>query len=238
VGERSFGVLSSSFLFSGLEPDRQRWLLSQMEKRDYETRAFLFLEGDPADRLHLITSGRVKMIKHSPDGQETILAVFETGQVVGEVGVLAGGVYPATAQAMEPTTTLNLSRQGYVQLLQEHPALAWSLIEELGRRLQNAHETIRSLAVEKVERRVARLLLRLTAAAGEKQGDGVCLTTPMTRQDIADMTGTTVETAIRAMSKLRRSGLIDDREGRICIVRPHQLVLLADGREWRTGHPE
>jgi len=223
-------LLNNNFLFLGLSPDEQRRLLSQMVESRFDAGAYLFMEGDPADRLHLVTSGRVKMIKHSPDGHETILAIFDAGQIIGEVGVLVGRTYPATAQAMKPTTTLSLVRQAYVRLVQEHPALAWSLIEELSRRLQSAHETIRSLAVEKVEQRIARLLLRLATAAGEKQGDTVLITIPLTRQEIADMAGTTVETAIRVMSKLRRLGLVDSDQGRIRILRGHQLVLFADGR--------
>jgi CRP/FNR family transcriptional regulator len=226
--------LNNSFLFLGLSAEQQRRLLDQMVEGRYDSGAHIFLEGDPADRLYLVISGRVKMVKHSLDGQETILSIFEGGQIIGEVGVLAGGIYPATAQAMELTTTLSLARQAYVELLRQHPKLTWSLVEELGRRLQAAHETVRSLAVDKVERRIARLLLRLTAAAGEKQGDAVQLSIPLTRQEIADMTGTTVETAIRTMSKLRRLGLVDSEQGLIHILRAHRLVLFADGREPET----
>jgi CRP-like cAMP-binding protein len=229
--DASPGLLDNSFLFLGLNAESQRRLLGQMVEGHLDAGAYLFMEGEPADRLYLLTAGRVKMIKHSPDGHETILALFDAGQIVGEVGVLAGGTYPATAQALEPVTTLSLARQTYVRLVQEQPALAWSLIEELGRRLQGAHEAMRSLAVEKVEQRIARLLLRLAAASGKKQEDGVYITVPLTRREIADMTGTTVETAIRVMSKLRRLGLVDSEQGQIRILRAHPLVLLADGRE-------
>lgn len=119
--------------------------------------------------------------------------------------VLAGATYPAT--------TLNLARQAYAQLVRQHPPLAWALIKELGRRLQSAHQTILSLA-----------------AAGEKQGDAVRITIPLKRQDIADMTGTTVETAIRVMSKLRRLGLVDSEGRLIRILKAHQLVLFTDGQ--------
>jgi len=222
---------NDSFLFAHLNPGQRRRLRAQMLERNFDAGDYLFLEGQPAERLYLVTSGRVKMIKHSPEGHETILALFDAGQIIGEVGVLAGGTYPATAQAMEPTTTLSLARRTYVGLVQEHPALAWSLIEELGRRLQSAHESIRSLAVEKVEQRIARILLRMAAAAGEKQGDTVLINVSLTRQDVADMAGTTVETAIRVMSRLRRLGLVASEGGQIRILRAHQLVLLADGRE-------
>lgn len=236
--EASTNLLSNNFLFRHLDSDQQRHLLDQMVEGSFDADDYLFMEGDSADRLHLVTSGRVKMIKHSPEGHETILAIFEAEQIIGEVGVLASGAYPATAQAMEPTTTLSLSWQHYVELVQAHPLLSWSLIEELGRRLQNAHESIRSLAVEKVEQRIARILLRLAAAAGEKREGSVLIAVSLTRQEIADMTGTTVETAIRVMSKLRRLGLVDSEGGFIRILRPHQLVLFADGRELTARQQE
>jgi CRP-like cAMP-binding protein len=177
----------------------------------------------------LVVEGRVKMIKHSESGRETILATFGPGQVVGEVGVLSGEVYPATAQVLEPAVTLSLRREAYAALVRSHPDLAWALIEELGRRLQQAHERIRSLAVEKVERRVARLLLRMANTAGERMpGGAVRITVPLTRQDIADMAGTVVETAIRTMSKFQKEGWIETQEGHIVLRQPHALVAVAE----------
>jgi CRP-like cAMP-binding protein len=176
-----------------------------------------------------VAQGRVKMIKHSGSGRETILATFGPGQIVGEVGVLVGEEYPATAQTLEPTVTLSLRRAEYAELVGSHPDLAWALIAELGRRLQHAHETIRSMAVEKVERRVARVLLRMASTSGERlEGGAVRITLPLSRQDIADMAGTVIETAIRTLSKFQKQGFIETREGRIILLQPHQLVALAE----------
>ena len=113
--------------------------------------------------------------------------------------------------------------------MRTHPDLAWALLQELGRRLQNAHETIRSLAVEKVERRVARVLLRLASTAGERTAEGaVRITVPLSRQEIADMAGTVLETAIRTVSKFQKQGLVDTREGHVIILQPHRLVAIAE----------
>jgi CRP/FNR family transcriptional regulator len=95
--------------------------------------------------------------------------------------------------------------------------------------LQRAHETIRSLAVEKVERRVARVLLRMARASGERlEGGAVRITVALSRQDIADMAGTVVETAIRTMSKFQRQGFLETREGQIILLQPHKLVAIAE----------
>jgi CRP-like cAMP-binding protein len=226
-------LLAQSALFASL-PEGERWAVEgQLVRRVFERGEYLFFEGEPAEWLVFVAQGRVKMIKHSESGRETILATFGPGQIVGEVGVLVGDAYPATAQALEPTNTLGLRRAEYVDLVRGHPDLAWALIEELGRRLQRAHETIRSLAVEKVERRVARALLRMANTAGERLEDAgapgaVRITVPLSRQDIADMAGTVIETAIRTMSKFQKQGLIETRDGRIVLLHPHKLVAIAE----------
>jgi CRP-like cAMP-binding protein len=222
-------LLGESALFAALTAEEQAALERQMVARRHEKDAYLFFEGEPAEWLLFVAEGRVKMIKHSESGRETILATFGPGQVVGEVGVLAGETYPATAQVLEPAVTLSLRREAYSTLVREHPDLAWALIEELGRRLQQAHERIRSLAVEKVERRVARLLLRMANTAGERlEAGAVRITVPLSRQDIADMAGTVVETAIRTMSKFQKQGWIETQEGHIVLLRPHELVAIAE----------
>ena len=165
-------LLARSPFFSPLPDEEQRQVERRFVWRRHDRDEYIFFEGDPAEWLVFVVEGRVKMIKHSESGRETILATFGPGQIVGEVGVLTGDVYPATAQALEASVTANLRRAEYVDLVRADPDLAWALIEELGRRLRRAHETIRSLAVEKVERRVARVLLRMASASGERLDGG------------------------------------------------------------------
>jgi CRP-like cAMP-binding protein len=231
-------LLAQSALFAPLSAGERAALAQRLVRRTLDRDAYLFFESDPAEWLVFVAAGRVKMIKHSESGRETILATFGPGQIVGEVGVLVGEVYPATAQTLEPAVTYSLRRDEYIDLVRSHPALAWALIEELGHRLQRAHETIRSMAVEKVERRVARVLLRMANTTGERLEEGgpppavppgaVRITVPLSRQDVADMAGTVLETAIRTMSKFQKQGWIDTQEGHIILLRPHQLVAIAE----------
>jgi CRP-like cAMP-binding protein len=222
-------MLANSPLFAALAPGDRARLEVQFVRRTWARDAYIFFEGEPAEWLILLVSGQVKLIKHSESGRETIVATFGPGQIVGEVGVLVADSYPATAQALEPAVTASLRRDEYVALVQSHPELAWALIVELGRRLQRAHETIRSMAVEKVERRVARVLLRMANTAGERLADGtVRITVPLTRQDIADMAGTVIETAIRTLSKFQKQDLIRTEEGLIVLLQAHRLVAIAE----------
>ncbi len=222
-------LLAHNPLFSPLPAKERARIERRLVRRSYAEDETIFWEGDPAEWLVIVVEGRVKMVKHSESGRETILTTFGPGQIVGEVGVLIGDAYPASAQAIEPSVTVSLRRAEYIDLVRAHPDLAWALLQELGRRLQNAHETIRSMAVEKVERRVARVLLRLASTAGERTAGGaVRITVPLSRQEIADMAGTVLETAIRTVSKFQKQGLVDTREGHIVILKPHQLVAIAE----------
>jgi len=222
-------LLAHNPLFNPLPAKERARIEGRLVRRSYAEDETIFWEGDPAEWLVIVVEGRVKMVKHSESGRETILTTFGPGQIVGEVGVLIGDAYPASAQAIEPSVTVSLRRAEYIDLVRAHPDLAWALLQELGRRLQNAHETIRSMAVEKVERRVARVLLRLASTAGERTAEGaVRITVPLSRQEIADMAGTVLETAIRTVSKFQKQGLVDTREGHVVILQPHRLVAIAE----------
>jgi len=189
---------------------------------------YIFFEGDPFSWLGVVLEGRVKMIKHSENGKDVVLDLIAPGEMLGELAAFNGEPYPATAQAMEPTVVASIHRDDYLRLLKQYPALALRVIEELGRRLREAQEMIKSMAVERVERRIARILLKLAAATGSSSEEGIVIELPLTRQDIAEMVGTTVETAIRTMSKFRKKGLVQTKRGRVVILDPHQLVRIAE----------
>jgi len=203
-------------------------LRALLHPRSVDKDEYLFFEGDPADTLYLVRSGRIKVLKHSATGKEMVLEIVSAGDTVGETGILDGGAYPVSAQAMEPSQVWGIRRADYLRALDAHPDLALQTARSLGKRLQEAYQTMLSLAVERVERRIARVLLKLAAATGQRTNEGIVIGATVTRQDIADMTGTTVETAIRVMSRWTKRGLIRSRRGRITLLRPHELVLIAE----------
>ena len=116
----------------------------------------------------------------------------------------------------------------YLDLLQRYPTLALAVINELGRRLRVANDLVQSLAVDRVEQRIARALLRLAMYNGTPTKDGLMIQMRLTRQDLADMTGTTVETAIRIMSRFRKQGWITTQRGRVIIKQSEQLNQVAN----------
>ena len=170
------------------------------------------------------------MLRHSTDGKDVVLRVAGPGQLLGTVAVFDGGGYPGTAQAIEDCTLLVIARNDCLTLVNRYPVFALAVIADLGGRLRSSAEQIRSLAVERVEQRIARVLLKLADSAGSDLPEGRVIEMPLTRQDVADMTGTTVETAIRVMSKFRRAELIRTRRGKVVLVELDALQEIADSR--------
>jgi CRP/FNR family transcriptional regulator len=169
----------------------------------------------------MVAEGRVKVVKHSSLGKEFIIAFFGPGEIFGEVAVFENKPYPASAQAVSETKVLGIRREDFLSFLAHHPEVALRIINVLGGRLRDAQSRLRDIAGERVEQRLARTLLMLSSKLGPAL--------PFTRQEIADMAGTTSETAIRVMSRLKNGGIIRSSRGKTIIVDEAGLRLLSEG---------
>ena len=214
-------VLKKSLIFSGLNQDELRELAKLAVERTLASGEFVFWEGDAPEWLYLVAAGRIKVLKHSSLGKEFIVAFFEPGEMFGEVAVFEAKPYPASAQAAAETTVLGIRKDDFVSFLAQRPQVALRIINVLGGRLRDSQSRLQDLAGERVEQRIYRMLLMLSAKLGA--------TLPFTRQEIADMSGTTIETTIRVMSRLKTGGIIRSVRGKITILNETKLRLLAEG---------
>ncbi len=215
--------LRSFELFSDLDDEELRELSKYIKVEKYPKKSTIFHEGSQPDSFYLIKSGRVKIIKYSNDGKELILEIISEGEFFGAVAVMKGFPYPASAIAMEDTELAKISRSSLMKLLDRFPHLMMRLAMDIGERMRGSQEMLKNIALERVESRIASLLLKLSSKMGKKTSDGVLIDMRLTKQDIADMVGTTVETSIRTMSKFKNKGLIKEQKGRIVITDPDRL---------------
>jgi len=204
-----------------LEPQELQELAGLAVERRLEPDEYVFREGDPPEWFYVVERGRVKMLKHASSGRDFIIAVFGPGEMFGEVAVFNNVPYPASAQAVDETLALGIRREDFLSFLAHNPSVSLRVINVLGSRLRDAHTRLRDLAGERVEQRVASILLMLYSKLGT--------TLPFTRQEIAEMAGTTTETAIRVMSRLRGGGIIRSTRGKITILDEARLRLLSEG---------
>ncbi len=214
-------ILKRSPIFSSLNNDELTELARLAIERNFRTDEFVFWEGDNPGYFYIVVEGRVKVIKHSSSGKEFIVAFFDPGEMFGEVAVFEDKPYPASAQVITDTRILGIKKENFLAFLSTHPRVALSIIGILGGRLRDAQGRLRDLAGERVEQRLARTLLMLFSKLGS--------TLPFTRQELADMAGTTTETAIRVMTQLKERGIISSVRGQIIILDEAKLRLLSEG---------
>lgn len=192
----------------------------------FEEGATIFWQGDPCDRVWVLRAGRVKIVYQEESGREVTLELIGPGEPFGGA-TLFMPAHPATAQALVASETLSFPSQSYGDLLLEEPAVALRLVRMLGQRLHSM-VALHVLAGERVERRLAHILLKLAARSGRPDPEGRLITLPLSRQDLADMAGTTLETTIRMMSRFNREGLLRTRRGGYIVLldeaRLHELA--------------
>jgi CRP/FNR family transcriptional regulator len=216
-------------VFAGIPAREIESLAELVTEESHRTRASIFMEGDASRWFYVIKSGHVKILRHSKTGKDVVLELLGPGEVFGGVAVIEKRPYPATAQATELTVVLKIPADPMIALADRHPAFIKAMALMIGRRLRAAHDSVQSLAVDPVEARLAAALLRLAGREGTQGKGGVTLPFHLTRQSLADMTGTTVETAIRVLSRWLKDGLLTDDGGRLALTDPDGLRELAEG---------
>ncbi len=220
--------LSKIPLFGHLTARERRKVADEVVETHYRKDQFIFREGDPATSFHILKEGTVKCVKTSSGGKQVTLKVLMPGDLFCcDAAVLDGGAHPGCAQPMGDVSVLSLSKDTYYELLRHNPDAALEVIRYLGSRLQEAQETAKVLALNPADQRLAALLVKLAGRAGLREGNQVRLTVRLTRQDLADMVGMTVETATRIMGRFKRDRLVSGTAKSLVIRNLARLQQLA-----------
>ena len=199
--------------------------------RTIEEGKFFFFQGDPATYFYVLVTGRAKLLQSNPAGQQVNLRTINEWQMFGALGaVRPDATYPATAQAIEPSSALAIKSDFLHDVMQTRPYLNISLMQLMTGYIMEMQERYRELATERVERRIALTVLRLASQIGVRASDEeTMIELPLSRQDIAEASGTTVFTVSRVLADWERRGLVDAGRERVLIRNPHGLVQISEG---------
>jgi CRP-like cAMP-binding protein len=209
--------LAGISLFKDLSDAELKELEPYLVTASVRKKETIFSEGEPPEWFFLVLSGKVKITKLSHEGKEIILEVISPTDIFGGVAVIKGFPYPANAVAMEDGEVLKISRKHLMRLLDRFPNLMFCIAMQLGDRMKSSYDSLKNIALERVESRIAALLLKLAGKVGTPTKAGTIIDMRLTKQDVADMVGTTVETSIRTFSKLKKQGLVAESDGRFVI---------------------
>ena len=213
-------LLQSTPIFRKIPPEDRARLAPLARVQEYRRGEQIFAEGSPSDRLYVIASGRVKVFKTTPAGKDVILEIFGVGDPLGAVAVYEGWPFPASAVAIEDTSCITIQRSAFFGLLEKYPSLVRGLLLGLTHRLVELTNRLAELTGSRVEPRFARLFLKLAGEVGSPREDGTFIAMVLSRQELADLTGTTIETAIRIMSRWSKQRIVlTEKEGFLLLDR-------------------
>ncbi|HVC21003.1 MAG TPA: Crp/Fnr family transcriptional regulator [Vicinamibacterales bacterium] len=208
MAESIEALLASTTLFRKLQADDRSRLAERSRVAVYARGETIFEEGAPSDCFFTIARGRVKIFKVTPGGKDVILEMFGPGDPLGAVAAYEGRPYPASAAAIEDTTCVMIPRAALFALLEEHPSLTRGLLLGLTQRLVELTNRMAELSGTRVEPRVARLMLKMADDSGRPERGGTFIPGALSRQEVADLTGTTIETCIRIMSRWGKQEIV------------------------------
>ena len=216
-------------LFAGLAPDQLDDLMREAQSIRYPKGTTVFQQDEDAHSFFVLLHGHLRVFKLTPDGQQVVVRFVTPGEVFGVAMAIGRSTYPATASAVADSVALVWPSAAWPRLIGKHPGLAVNTLQTVGSRLNEAHTRVVEISTEQVERRVAHALLRLAKQGGRKVANGVQIDFPISRQDVAEMTGTTLHTVSRVLSAWEVRGLVEGGRQRITIRDPHGLFVLAEG---------
>ena len=221
-------IFAQASVFAGLGAEALEAIAADFLPRRLPRDAPLLLEGDPAEVYYLLADGQVKIIQTSAEGFEVILHLLGPGDLVGALPNLNEGTYPASVIALTEVVAYAISPADFDAILERHPSVAIHLLRFAASRLRASHARLREMATERVERRIARTLSRLAGQIGKRTERGIVLGAPLSRQDLAELTGTTLYTVSRTLKEWERRGILIAGREQVILLNTHALVAIGE----------
>jgi CRP-like cAMP-binding protein len=214
--------------FLRLEKAQIRTILDQATSRRFDTGAPVFHEGAMAERFFLLLDGTIRVVKTTPAGEQVTSIHIPTGQLFGIAKALSRATYPATAVAASEVLALSWPTSIWDGFVSEYPGFATETYKMVGERLGELNSRIIEMSTQHVEQRIARALLRLISQSGRQVDQGIEIDFPITRKDVSEMTGTTLQTVSRLLSSWEKDGLVSSKRKKITVCDPHRLTVLGE----------
>ncbi len=224
-------VLAAVPLFVGLEAPARDDVMALAQVRRVARGATVFEQGGAANAVHVLLQGHVKAIQTNSSGQQMVVHFVNPRELFCCTALMGAAHYPTTALAIKESIVLSWSAADMLHLMKRHPEIAIKALAGLGNRMTDMRSRLGGLHTERVSRRIANALLHLVRHSGRQLEIGIKIDFPVSRQDLAEIAGTTLHTVSRTLSKWQKLGILKSGRQSIVVVNPHRLVTLAQERE-------
>lgn len=226
-------LISSLPAFAGLSATDLDAVLARARSSRFAKDAEVFAQEEEANSFFLLLSGHIRVVRTSPEGHQVIARYIKEGELFGIAMAMGRTTYPATAVAAVDCVVLTWPNSAWPELQIRVPAFSASAYKTIGARLQETQAQVMEMSTQQVEQRIAHALLRIVSQSGRKTAEGIEIDFPITRQDIAEMTGTTLHTVSRLLSAWEAEGIVSGGRQKVTVTDPHALMLVAENRRKR-----
>lgn len=215
--------------FEGMAATDLKNLISTARSHRYSKGEYIFRQDEEAHSFYLLLDGHIRVVRITPDGEQIIARYISSGELFGIAKAIGRDTYPANAVAAVDCVALIWPDSIWQSTIESYPTFSTNTYKLLGNRLQETQERIVEMATERVEQRVANAIMKLVNQTGKRTDDGLLIDFPISRQDLSEMTGTTLHTVSRLMSAWEASGYIKSGRQKITVIEGHKLMLVASG---------
>lgn len=221
-------ILERSELFSGAPVEALREIQSASLRKRFAAGEHVFRQGDPATNFYIVVVGRLRATQTTPDGQQIIIRYLGPGEVAGYTALSGGDIHPGAVTAVEDSHLVGWAASSIKEIMTRHSAIAMNAVSIIGTRYREMQVRFRELSTEKVERRIAHTVLRLAQQAGRRTARGIEIAFPLSRQDLAEMSGTTLHTVSRTLSAWEEHGIVSCDRRRVIVSNVQVLATIAE----------
>ncbi len=213
--------------FRRLSQPQIRKILDDATPLRFDAGVAVFSEGLPVERFFLLLDGHIRVVRTTPGGDQIIALHIAPGQLFGIGAAIGRATYPATAMTADDCVVLAWPNRLWQVFVDSYPGFATETYKTVGERVAEMNNRIMEMATQAVEQRIANAILRLVTQTGRKVDAGIEIGMPITRQNLSDMTGTTLHTVSRLLSGWERDGIVLSERRKITVTAPHRLVVLS-----------
>jgi CRP/FNR family cyclic AMP-dependent transcriptional regulator len=217
-------VLIRAGIFQGVDPAAAESLADALESVEFPRGHVIFSEGEPGDRLYIISSGKVKVGRKAPDGRENLLAVFGPSDMFGELSIFDPGPRTSTATTVTEVRAHTMDRAALRDWINKRPEIAEQLLRVIARRLRRTNNMLADLIFTDVPGRVAKSLLQLARQFGSNEGGLLRVTHDLTQEEIAQLVGASRETVNKALADFASRGWLRLEGKSVLILEPERLA--------------
>ncbi|MEX0685533.1 MAG: Crp/Fnr family transcriptional regulator [Balneolales bacterium] len=222
-------MLGKAPFFKGLSADKLGMVNKYFNARHFETGEVIYFENDPATRLRVVVNGKIKLTRQAHEDKDVLIDILKPGEIFGTLSDLGDHTYNETAIAQTNSCVLSIISSDFRSIMNENATVAINVLDITTARLISSRENFLELSTLPVDKRIYRILCKLSEKFGEPYGNGILIQMPLTRKDLADMAGTSTETVSRIMSQLKKDDIIDTGRQWVTILNPDYIAHMDEG---------